>query len=126
MFRKWIIWCSFNKTFLSKCLSQSNESPLSLHFLGGADFECGEGMMGFHKDPCYGLLFYICIGFCLAPQCFTNEVHADQTAELTVNASDAAGRSIPETLFGIFFEVRSLSLSYASFLSLDDPPFYFL
>ncbi|PKI58955.1 alpha-L-arabinofuranosidase 1 [Punica granatum] len=61
-------------------------------------------MMGFRKDPFCGLLVYICIGLCFASQCFADEVSADQTAQLTVNASDAAGRPIPETLFGIFFE----------------------
>lgn len=72
--------------------------------------------MGFRKDPCYCLLLYICIGFWSASQCSANEVKADQTAQMIVNASDAAGRSMPETLFGIFFEVCSLSLSHGSFL----------
>lgn len=69
--------------------------------------------MGFCKDPCYGLVFYVFIGFCLTSQCFGDEVYAYQPAKLLVNASDAAGRPIPETLFGIFFEV--CSLSYYSF-----------
>ncbi|KAK4795654.1 hypothetical protein SAY86_027980 [Trapa natans] len=60
--------------------------------------------MRFRMDSFYHLHLYICIVFCSVSQCFTNQVKADQTAQIIVNASNAVGRSIPETLFGIFFE----------------------
>jgi alpha-N-arabinofuranosidase len=43
---------------------------------------------------------------CLIVQGFYVKVHADLNATLTVDASQASGRRIPDTLFGIFFEVR--------------------
>lgn len=46
-------------------------------------------------------LFLVCIianyGVC--------ELKANKTATLTVDASSQSGRKIPDTLFGIFFEV---------------------
>ncbi|KAG5552736.1 hypothetical protein RHGRI_010739 [Rhododendron griersonianum] len=44
------------------------------------------------------------IGLCVLYQCSAFEVDTNQTAWLFVNASEASGRKIPETLFGIFFE----------------------
>lgn len=38
-------------------------------------------------------------------RCSATGIDANQTAWLFVNASEASARKIPETLFGIFFEV---------------------
>lgn len=40
-------------------------------------------------------------------QCSANRVDAGQNVTLVVDASDASGRPIPDTLFGIFFEVSN-------------------
>lgn len=93
--------------------------------LGGAEIGRSERMMGFRKDTCYRLVFCICIGFCLTSQCFADEVYAYQTAQLLVNASDAVGKPIPETLFGIFFEVCPLSY-YSFFGFVGGSSIYFL
>jgi alpha-L-arabinofuranosidase len=47
-------------------------------------------------------LFLLCIGC----KCLASEVEATQTATLAVDASPQLARKIPDTLFGIFFEVR--------------------
>lgn len=44
------------------------------------------------------------IGLCVLYQCSALEVDTNQTAWLFVNASEASGRKMPDTLFGIFFE----------------------
>ncbi|KAL2320581.1 hypothetical protein Fmac_029550 [Flemingia macrophylla] len=59
--------------------------------------------MGSSKASCTVSLFQLFIVVCLVFQCFAR-VHADLSATLIVNASDASGKPIPETLFGIFFE----------------------
>ncbi|XP_059668258.1 alpha-L-arabinofuranosidase 1-like [Cornus florida] len=47
----------------------------------------------------------LCCFFLLcAYQCYAIEVDTNQTAKLYVDASEAKGRKIPETLFGLFFE----------------------
>ncbi|GAB2221699.1 hypothetical protein Droror1_Dr00012884 [Drosera rotundifolia] len=52
----------------------------------------------------YGLSLCIFIGAYCFCECYGVEVAQNQTATLVVNASDASGRPIPSTLFGIFFE----------------------
>jgi hypothetical protein len=48
-------------------------------------------------------LFFL---FCLGCKCLASEFEATQTATLKVDASPQLARKIPDTLFGIFFEVR--------------------
>ena len=60
--------------------------------------------MGSSKALCSVSLLHLFIVVCLVFQCFATKNHADLTTTLTVNASDASGKPIPETLFGIFFE----------------------
>jgi len=60
--------------------------------------------MGSCKVPYSVLLLYFVIGTFFVSQCFAIGVDANITAQLLVNASDAAGRPIPDTLFGLFFE----------------------
>ncbi|KAI8572426.1 hypothetical protein RHMOL_Rhmol01G0197400 [Rhododendron molle] len=43
-------------------------------------------------------------GLCVLYQCSAFEVDSNETAWLFVNASEAFGQTIPETLCGIFFE----------------------
>lgn len=62
--------------------------------------------MGYWKASCSVLLVCFFVGLCSVYQCSAAEVDAYQTAKLIVNAS--SGRPIPETLFGIFFEVSFL------------------
>ena len=50
-------------------------------------------------------LVLIFIGTCFVWQCSAFGADTNQTAQLFVNASEAAGRKIPDTLCGIFFEV---------------------
>ncbi|XP_041025680.1 alpha-L-arabinofuranosidase 1-like isoform X2 [Juglans microcarpa x Juglans regia] len=60
--------------------------------------------MGSCKVPYSVLLLCFFIGSFFVPQCLSIGDDANQTAFLLVNASEALGRPIPETLFGIFFE----------------------
>ncbi|KAG7964214.1 hypothetical protein I3843_09G158800 [Carya illinoinensis] len=60
--------------------------------------------MGSCKVPYSVLLLCFFVGSLLVPQCLSIGDDANQTAFLLVNASEALGRPIPETLFGIFFE----------------------
>lgn len=57
------------------------------------------------RAPC-SVLLCILIGLCAFYQCSGIAANADQTAQLFVNASKASSRKIPESLFGIFFEVN--------------------
>ncbi|GAB4851809.1 aspartate-semialdehyde dehydrogenase-like protein [Ancistrocladus abbreviatus] len=59
--------------------------------------------MSSFKTTCYLLLCFL-IGARTLCQSHDLEVNQNQTARLVVNASEAAGRPIPQTLFGIFFE----------------------
>jgi alpha-N-arabinofuranosidase len=63
--------------------------------------------MGTSKDaaPCAILLCFLFL-LCLGCKCLASELEATQTATLTVDASPQLARKIPDTLFGIFFEVR--------------------
>ncbi|XP_030463731.2 alpha-L-arabinofuranosidase 1-like [Syzygium oleosum] len=63
-----------------------------------------EEKMGSHKASSNRFFIDVFIGICFVWQSFALEVDKNQTAQLFVNASEAAGRPIPETLFGIFFE----------------------
>lgn len=65
--------------------------------------ECGKQTMGSCCIP-FNVLLYLFVWFCAFCQCFAADVDTNQTALLTVNAS-ALGQKIPDTLFGIFFEV---------------------
>ena len=55
------------------------------------------------SPPTVLCLFFL---FCLGGKCLASEFQATQTATLTVDASPQLARKIPDTLFGIFFEVR--------------------
>lgn len=66
--------------------------------------------MGFSKDSCCVFMLQLLIVVYLVVQCFDVQVQADLNATLVVDASQASGRRIPETLFGIFFEVRIIKL----------------
>lgn len=58
--------------------------------------------MIFWEVCCSFLGLYLVIVACLA---FQGCAHANQTSNLLVDASNSSGRPIPDTLFGIFFEV---------------------
>jgi alpha-N-arabinofuranosidase len=58
------------------------------------------------KASCSVLLACFIVGLCSVCQCSAAEVDANQTANLIINGSST--RPIPETLFGIFFEVSFL------------------
>ncbi|CAL9024577.1 unnamed protein product [Prunus brigantina] len=58
--------------------------------------------MGSCKSPHAVLLLYVLV--CFMYQSFAIGVDTNQTAKLLVDASEASGRPISETLFGIFFE----------------------
>ncbi|CAL9024601.1 unnamed protein product [Prunus brigantina] len=58
--------------------------------------------MGSFKSPHVVLLLYVLV--CFVYQSFAIGVDTNQTAKLLVDASEASGRPISETLFGIFFE----------------------
>ncbi|XP_021831357.1 alpha-L-arabinofuranosidase 1-like [Prunus avium] len=58
--------------------------------------------MGSCKSPHVVLLLYVLV--CFVYQSFAFGVDTNQTAKLLVDASEASGRPISETLFGIFFE----------------------
>ncbi|XP_048137552.1 alpha-L-arabinofuranosidase 1-like isoform X2 [Rhodamnia argentea] len=60
--------------------------------------------MGSHKASSSKVFIDVFISICFVWQSFALEVDKNQTAQLFVNASEGAGRPIPETLFGIFFE----------------------
>nr|XP_023909238.1 alpha-L-arabinofuranosidase 1 [Quercus suber]POF14686.1 alpha-l-arabinofuranosidase 1 [Quercus suber] len=60
--------------------------------------------MGSCKVPYSVLLLYFVIGTFFVSQCFAIGVDTNITAQMLVNASDAAGKPIPDTLFGLFFE----------------------
>ncbi|KAL9331410.1 hypothetical protein ACSQ67_001020 [Phaseolus vulgaris] len=60
--------------------------------------------MGSFKAICSVSLLQLFIVFCLVFQCFATRRHTDPRTTLVVDASNAIGRPIPETLFGIFFE----------------------
>ncbi|KAF8364762.1 hypothetical protein HHK36_033264 [Tetracentron sinense] len=59
--------------------------------------------MGSRQAP-LGVLFYVFFGVCALCHSFVIGAETNQTAYLLVNASEASGRPIPETLFGLFFE----------------------
>ncbi|XP_021831352.1 alpha-L-arabinofuranosidase 1-like isoform X1 [Prunus avium] len=58
--------------------------------------------MGSCKSPHVVLLLYVLV--CFVYQSFAFGVDTNQTAKLLVDASEASGRPLSETLFGIFFE----------------------
>ncbi|XWS58857.1 hypothetical protein CRYUN_Cryun08bG0070600 [Craigia yunnanensis] len=62
--------------------------------------------MDYCKVPCSVLFLYLYlfISFCFSYQCLADEVEANQTAQLLIDASEGSGHPIPQTLFGIFFE----------------------
>ncbi|KAL5059092.1 hypothetical protein RYX36_030696 [Vicia faba] len=61
--------------------------------------------MGLSKDSCCVFMLQLFILVCLLVQCFDVKVHADLNATLVVDASQASARPIPDTLFGLFFEI---------------------
>lgn len=73
--------------------------------------------MGLSKASCCVSLLqlFIVVSFAFQ-QCFGSKLHADLKTTLIVDASEASGKPIPETLFGIFFEVRTkLHLAIVAF-----------
>ena len=66
-------------------------------------------VMGSRKVSYYVLL--LCFGIVVVSVCTFFAIGDDtaQPVRLVVNASNASTRQIPETLFGIFFEVGSLN-----------------
>ena len=77
--------------------------------------------MGLFKASRNAALLQLFIVVCSVFQCSAVKVDADLNTTLIVNASDATGRPIPETLFGIFFEVRlNLQLAIDTFF-LSNP-----
>ncbi|KAK3011185.1 hypothetical protein RJ639_011077, partial [Escallonia herrerae] len=69
----------------------------------GLKTECCEEEMGSSRAPCSVLLCFF-IGFCTLCRCSATDDGANQTALLSVNASEAAARKMPKNLFGVFFE----------------------
>lgn len=61
---------------------------------------------------CCVFMLQLFIVVCLLVQCFDAKVHADLNATLVVDASLASGRPIPDTLFGLFFEVSIIIVWY--------------
>jgi len=70
--------------------------------------------MIFTKACCSFLWTYLVIGACFAFRCYAD---ANQTSTLVVDVSDS-GRQIPDTLFGIFFEVAHLPFQIFKILIL--------
>lgn len=60
--------------------------------------------MGSSQGPC-SVLVCILVGLCAFYPCSGTGTGTNITAQLFVNASKESARTIPETLFGIFFEV---------------------
>jgi hypothetical protein len=59
--------------------------------------------------PCLLLLF------CLGCKCLASEFEVTQTATVKVDATPEFARKVPETLFGVFFEVRQQFLGRCQF-----------
>lgn len=55
------------------------------------------------------ILFFFFIVLSAFCQSSADGIEADQPVALFVNASQASAKKIPETLFGIFFEVRLIT-----------------
>lgn len=72
------------------------------------------GMMVFHQVS-VGVLLYALFALCSLHWDSAFGVGASQNASLIIDASGNSSRSIPDTLFGIFFEVNNL-LFLARFL----------
>ena len=62
--------------------------------------------MGTSKDTVPRAILCFLFLLCLGCKCLASELEATQTATLAVDASPQLARKIPDTLFGIFFEVR--------------------
>lgn len=61
-------------------------------------------------NPWPRILFFFFIALSACYQSCADETEADQPIALYVNASEASAKKIPKTLFGIFFEVRSIKV----------------
>lgn len=61
-------------------------------------------------NPWPRIIFFIFIALSAFYQSSADEYEADQPVALYVNASEASGKKIPKTLFGIFFEVSLISI----------------
>lgn len=57
------------------------------------------------KEAFRRIIFCVLLLLCVSCKCLTSEVNTTQLAVLKVDASPQHARKIPETLFGIFFEV---------------------
>ncbi len=64
--------------------------------------------MGSREPFLSAIFFFFLLLFCLGCKCIASELHlhTTQTAVLKVDASLQHARQIPDTLFGIFFEVN--------------------
>lgn len=58
-------------------------------------------------SPLCSSLLFLFLFLCSLYQSSAIEIEANQTVALLVNSSEASSKKIPETLFGIFFEVIS-------------------
>ncbi|URE38664.1 Alpha-L-arabinofuranosidase C-terminus family protein [Musa troglodytarum] len=65
---------------------------------------CSDIVMGVGETSYGGMLCSIFLLFAL-PWCFAHGLEANQSALLTVDASPQSGQKVPDTLFGIFFEL---------------------
>lgn len=49
--------------------------------------------------------FLFVVAICCIHQCMSSDVYSSEVLTLHIDASDGSGKKIPDTLFGIFFEV---------------------
>lgn len=76
--------------------------------------------MIFPKACCSFLWIYLVTEACFS----VLTCYADQASTLVVDASDSSGRPIPDTLFGVFFEVgvlMSQTKGLFQFLNIEFP-----
>lgn len=60
-----------------------------------------------NPHPC-GVLLFILVGLSALFNSSASGIEANQSAWLSVDASQASARKMPETMFGISFEVSSV------------------
>lgn len=72
--------------------------------------------MGSSSGSSFTVLLCTLIGLCALNQCCGVGLEANVTAQLFVNASKVSARQIPQSLFGVFFEVLFLHTNKFSYL----------
>ena len=72
--------------------------------------------MGSSSGSSFTVLLCTLIGLCALNQCCGVGLEANMTAQLFVNASKVSARQIPQSLFGVFFEVLFLHTNKFSYL----------